>query len=70
MSSKGRFASSGDAAEGREYVLRVVGPGATFNDVAVFDGGPNSDGAVAVGPTTVGFISKANVRRSSTAIPR
>ena len=47
--------------EGREYVLRVLGAGATFNDVAVFDGGPNSDGAVAVGPTTVGFIPKANM---------
>jgi CRP/FNR family transcriptional regulator len=49
------------AAEGREHVLRVLGPGATFNDIAVFDGGPNSDGAVAVGSTTVGFIPKANM---------
>ena len=49
------------AAEGRQHVLRVLGPGASFNDVAVFDGGPNSDGAVAVGPTTIGFISKADV---------
>ncbi len=47
------------SVEGREHVLRVLGPGATFNDIAVFDGGPNSDGAVAVGPTTVGFIPKA-----------
>src|SRR5450759_4066168 len=50
-----------NAADGREHVLRVLGPGATFNDVAVFDGGPNSDGAVAVGPTTVGFIPKATM---------
>jgi CRP-like cAMP-binding protein len=49
------------STEGREHVLRVLGPGATFNDVAVFDGGPNSDGAVAVGATTVGFIPKANM---------
>ena len=49
------------APEGREHVLRVLGPGATFNDIAVFDGGTNSDGAVAVGSTTVGFIPKANV---------
>jgi hypothetical protein len=27
------------AAHGREHVLRVLGPGATFNDAAVFDGG-------------------------------
>ena len=49
------------SVEGRQYVLGVLGPGATFNDVAVFDGGPNSDGAVAVGPTTIGFIHKANM---------
>lgn len=49
------------SGEGREHVLRVLGAGATFNDVAVFDGGPNSDGAVAVGSTTVGFIPKANM---------
>jgi CRP/FNR family transcriptional regulator len=49
------------SSEGREHVLRVLGPGATFNDIAVFDGGPNSDGAVAVSPTTVGYIPKANM---------
>jgi CRP/FNR family cyclic AMP-dependent transcriptional regulator len=48
------------SAEGREHVLRVLGPGATFNDIAVFDGGPNSDGAMAVGATTVGLIPKAS----------
>lgn len=49
------------AAQGRQHVLRVLGPGASFNDIAVFDGGPNSDGAVAVGPTTVGFVPKAGM---------
>ncbi len=42
--------------EGREHVLAVLGAGATFNDVAVFDAGPSSDEAVAVGPTTVGLV--------------
>lgn len=51
-------------AEGREHVLRVLGAGATFNDVAVFDGGSNSDSAVAVGPTTVGLIPKATLLAS------
>jgi CRP/FNR family transcriptional regulator len=46
------------SAEGRDHVLRVLGPGATFNDIAVFDGGPNSDSAIAVGETTVAFIPK------------
>lgn len=49
------------STEGREHVLRVLGPGATFNDIAVFDDGPNSDGAVAVGATTVGFIPKRDM---------
>ena len=51
------------SADGREHVMAVLGPGATFNDVAVFDGGPNSDSAVAVGPTTIGFIAKDAVMR-------
>lgn len=42
-------------------MLRVLGPGATLNDVAVFDGGPNSDGAVAVGATTIGLLPTANM---------
>lgn len=49
------------SAEGREHVLRVLGPGATFNDAAVFDGGPNSDDAVAVGETTVAVVPRATM---------
>jgi len=51
------------AVEGREHVLRVLGPGATFNDVAVFDGGPNSDSAVSVGPTRIGYVPTATMQR-------
>ncbi len=51
------------AADGREHVLRVLGPGATFNDIAVFDGGPNSDSAVTVGPTKVGYVPTATMTR-------
>lgn len=35
---------------GKEQVLIVVGPGETFNDVPVFDGGPNPAGAQAAEP--------------------
>lgn len=49
------------SAEGREHVLRVLGAGATFNDAPVFDGGPNADTAVAVGPTEVGLIGKTTM---------
>src|ERR1035437_10394 len=43
------FKSSPD---GREQVLIVVGPGETFNDVPVFDGGPSPASADAVGTGT------------------
>jgi CRP-like cAMP-binding protein len=33
---------------GKEQVLIILGPGETFNDVPVFDGGPNPAGAQAV----------------------
>ena len=51
------------APDGREHVVRVLGPGATFNEAAVFDGGPNSDSAVAIGATVVGMLPKAEVAR-------
>jgi len=51
------------AADGREHVLRVLGPGATFNDIAVFDGGPNSDSVVAVGPTRIGYVPTATMQQ-------
>lgn len=45
------------SADGREQVLRILGPGRTFNDVAAIDGGPNpgyvaglADGAVCLVP--------------------
>lgn len=50
-------------AEGRDHVLRVLGPGATFNDIAVFDGGSNSDTAVAAAPSTIAFVPKATILR-------
>jgi CRP-like cAMP-binding protein len=49
--------------EGREHVVRVLGPGATFNEAAVFDGGPNSDNAVAIGATVVGMLPSAEMVR-------
>lgn len=59
----GQVRSIKTSACGREHVMSVLGPGATFNDVAVFDGGPNSDSAIAVGRTTIGFIPKSAMSR-------
>jgi CRP/FNR family transcriptional regulator len=44
------------APDGREQVLRVIGPGRTFDDAALFDEGPSAESAAALGPATVGLV--------------
>lgn len=48
--------------EGREQVLRILAAGRTFNDVPVFDGGPNPANVSALEPTSIGMIPLARVR--------
>lgn len=43
---------------GREQVLMVIGPGETFNDVPVFDGGPNPATAQATEPSRVLLVPR------------
>lgn len=43
---------------GREQILLITKPGDTFNDVPVFDGGPNPASASALEPSTVYLIPK------------
>jgi CRP/FNR family transcriptional regulator len=47
--------------EGREQVLHVLCPGTTFNDVAVFDGGPNPVSAIALEPTTIWIVNRTSM---------
>jgi CRP/FNR family transcriptional regulator, cyclic AMP receptor protein len=47
--------------EGKEQVLRILGPGRTFNDVPVFDGGLNPGSIATLEPSTVGHIPKGAV---------
>jgi CRP/FNR family transcriptional regulator len=49
------------SAEGKEQVLRILGTGRTFNDVPVFDGGPNPGSIAALEPSSIGFLPKAQV---------
>jgi len=49
--------------EGKEQVLRLVGPGITFNDVPALDGGPNPASAAAMEPSVVSSIGQAELRR-------
>jgi CRP-like cAMP-binding protein len=44
--------------EGREQILRIVQPGESFNDIPVFDGGPNPASAIAQEPAVVYLIPR------------
>jgi CRP/FNR family transcriptional regulator len=49
------------SAEGKEQTLRIIRPGESFNDVAVFDGGPNVASATAMAPGVLYGINKKDV---------
>lgn len=55
----GRIRVFKSSPEGREQVLFIAWPGDSFNDVPVFDGGPNPASASALEPSTVYLIPKA-----------
>jgi len=46
------------SAEGKEQILSIVRPGESFNDVPVFDGGPNTVSARAMGTVLLYGIKK------------
>lgn len=48
--------------EGREQVLAILGPGESFNDVPVFDGGPNPASAEALEPVALCFLRREDVQ--------
>ena len=47
--------------EGKEQILNIARPGDSFNEVAAFDGGPNSAAAQAMGPVVLYGIRKGNL---------
>ena len=49
------------SVEGKEQILCIIRPGESFNDVAVFDGGPNPASAIAMTPVTLYGITKADM---------
>jgi CRP-like cAMP-binding protein len=55
--------------QGREQILHRMGPGDTFNDVAVLDGGPNPASAGALTDTTLWVITRAEMQRLAQAHP-
>jgi CRP-like cAMP-binding protein len=46
------------SAEGKEQILDIARPGDSFNDVAVFDGGPNPAAAQAMAPVVLYGVRK------------
>jgi CRP-like cAMP-binding protein len=46
------------SAEGKEQILSIVRPGEAFNDVPIFDGGPNPASARTMGPVLLYGIKK------------
>jgi len=46
------------SAEGKEQILNIVRPGESFNDVSIFDDGPNPASAQAMGPVLLYGIKK------------
>lgn len=57
----GRVRIFKSSPEGREQVLFTAGSGTTFNEVPVFDGGPNPASASALEATTVYIIPEETV---------
>lgn len=55
--------------EGREQVLRLMRPGDVFNEVPVFDRGPNPASAQACVPSTVLVVAVDAVRRLTRSNP-
>ena len=49
--------------DGREQVLRLVGPGECFNEVPIFDGGPNPANAQALETALVWGIRRTDMQR-------
>ena len=49
--------------DGREQVLRIIGPGECFNEVPIFDGGPNPANVQALEPTRLWGIRRTDMQR-------
>jgi CRP-like cAMP-binding protein len=49
------------SAEGKEQILQLIRPGESFNDVPIFDGGPNPASAQAMGPVVLYSIKKSDI---------
>jgi CRP/FNR family transcriptional regulator len=58
---RGRVRLSRTAADGREQVLAMIGPGEPFDPVPLFDGGPNPSSARAMSPVACLLLSREDL---------
>jgi CRP/FNR family transcriptional regulator len=58
---RGRVKLFKTSIEGKEQVLRILGPGRTFNDIPVFDGGPNPGSVAVMENSAIGTLPTAYV---------
>lgn len=58
MIVRGRVKIFKVSPQGREQILHVLGPGDTFNEVAVLDGGPNPASAATLTPATLLILTR------------
>ena len=65
----GRIAITVRARDGRESVAAVLGPGALFGEMALFDGAPRSSDARALTPVLLGEVDFDDVREVIEADP-
>ncbi len=49
------------SAEGKEQILNIVRPGESFNDVSIFDGGPNPASVQTMGPVVLYGIRRSEL---------
>ncbi len=49
------------SAEGKEQILNIVRPGESFNDVSIFDGGPNPASVQTMGPVVLHGIRRSDL---------
>jgi len=49
------------SAEGKEQILNIVRPGESFNDVSIFNGGPNPASVQAMGPVVLYGIRRSDL---------
>jgi CRP/FNR family transcriptional regulator len=66
---KGVVKISRISMEGREYIMHLVEPGGTFNDVATLDGGPNPAHATAHTDVVLWRIDRLDVQRLARVHP-